>query len=152
MLTKHKIYLKFQKHPSHASEGTKCISICLDLTPPIPARIQEIIQLVLTKPCQQGHNMYLNLSHSCEDTKFLSTAVNQPHPIPARSQEMHLTMCCPNPSHDSEDTKCISTCVGQTHPIRARIQNVFELVFVNPSHYSKDTKYISRCVHHVIPD
>ena len=80
---------------SHASEDPKCISTCVDQTPPMTARTQNASQHVLTKrlPCQRGNKTYLN-------------------------------MCWPNLSNDSEDTKYISSCVDQTPLMPARSQNV----------------------------
>ena len=81
----HKMHLNIcWPNPSYAIEGTKCISTCVDQLHPMPARIQNVYQHVLTKPipCQQWHKILLNLSWS-------------------------------NPSHVSEDTKCIPNCVIQ---------------------------------------
>jgi hypothetical protein len=79
----------------HACEETKCISTCVDQTPPMQARTQNISQLVLNKPipCQRGHKMYhilswLNPSHASEETKYISTCVNQTLHIPARTQNV----------------------------------------------------------------
>ena len=99
-----KLYFNMSwSNPSHASEDTKCISTCIDKTPPMPARTQYLSQHVLAKPFprQRGHNM-------------------------------HFNMCWPNASHVSEDTKWISTCVGQMPPMSARTQNAPEHVLTKP--------------------
>jgi hypothetical protein len=104
---------------------TKCVSTCIDQTPPMPARTENAFQHVLTKPlpCQLGH-------------KIISTFVDQTPAMPRRTQNasqhvltipipcqrrqyMHLKMCWPNPSNASEDTKFFSTCVDKTQPMTA---------------------------------
>ena len=105
----HKMKLKMcWPNPSHASEDTKCVSTCVDQTPPLVARTQSASQHMLTEfsPCQREQKMNLtmwwpNLSHASEDKKCIS---------------LYLT----NPIQASEDTKCISTSVEQTLPKPAR--------------------------------
>ena len=50
-------------NPVHASEDTSTISTCVDESHPMPARPQNVSQLVLTKPisCQRGHKLKLNV-------------------------------------------------------------------------------------------
>ena len=121
---------------------------------PMPARTQNISQVVLSKPipCQIGPKIYFNscwtnISHAWEDTKYIWTCVHKSYPMPAwtqnsslsvltkrlpfqRGQIMHLNTCCPNPSHASKDKKGISTCVEQTALRPTRIQNISQLVLI----------------------
>ena len=118
----HKMYLNLDwpKH-EHKSEETKCITTWVEETHPMPARTQNISQLVLNKAI-----------HASNESKWISNCVDQTHPMPARIQnesehvlteslpclrwyKMHFNMCRPNSSHASEDTKCISTCVANTN-------------------------------------
>ena len=150
-------------NPSHASEDTKCISTCVDQTPPLVARTQSASQHMLTEfsPCQRGQKMNLamwwpNLSHASEDkkcislyltnpiqasevTKCISTSIEQ-NPSYQRGQKMHLYMCWPNPSHASEDTKCIATCVDKTPPLPVRKTNLSQHVLTKPIPWQRECK------------
>ena len=113
----HRMYLNMcWQSPSHASDETKCISTCVDQTPPISETIDNVSQYVLSKllPCQRGHKTF-------------------------------LIMCWPTPSHISEVRYCIATYVDQILPITAQTQNVSHLVLTNNSHASED-KNISHLV------
>ena len=104
-------------YTSHASEGTKCISTCIEQTPPLPVRTQNAPQHVLNKPilCQRGI-------------------------------KMHLNMCCPNPSLANEDTKCISKCLDHNAFVPARTENISQRVLTNLSHARDNIKFISTWV------
>ena len=146
----HKFYLNIGwPNPLHTSEETKCISNCVpanntkytstcdDQTPPIPARTQNISQLMLTQPFrfQRGHKMDINFdwskpAHNSEDTKYISTCVEHTRPIPARTQNgsqilltkplplrqnvYQLALTKPIPCQRGE--KCSSNWIEQTRP------------------------------------
>ena len=151
----HKMYLNMcWINPTNASENTKCITKWVDQFPPIPARIQNASQHVLTKPlpCQRGN-------------KRVSPWVDQTRPMPARTQiafqhvltkpitsqrghKMHLIICC------------------QTPPMPASSQNESQLVFTKSLKFqrrhkmhvltklryaSEDTKWNSPCVEETRP-
>ena len=131
----------------HPTEDTKCISTCIDQTPPMPARTQNTSQHVLTKPSHDREDTKCRpkTSHASEDTKFTSTLCRH-NPSQAgedknasqlvltkslpwqRGHKMYLDLCWPKPSHACEHTICISTCVDQIPFIPARTQNVFQRV------------------------
>ena len=59
-----KMHLKiYYPNLTHAIQDTKYISNCVDQTYPMPARTQDVSQLVLTNPlpCQRGNTMYLKI-------------------------------------------------------------------------------------------
>ena len=105
----HKMYLNFcWTNAFHACENTKRFKTC-DQTHPMPARIKNVSQHVLTKPtpCQRWQKIFFDLflsisTHASHDTKCIPTSVEQ------------------TPSHASEDREFISTCVYQSHPKPAR--------------------------------
>ena len=90
----HKIHRnKCWRNPSHASEHTKCISKCANETSSIPARTQNIYQIVLNIPCQRGHKIDLNLcwtniSNASGITKYILPCVDQTYPMPAKTQNL----------------------------------------------------------------
>ena len=148
----HKMYsIICLPNPSYDTEDKKCIWTCVEKTHPMPARTQNVSQLVLNKavPCQRGDRVYLNLCWPISRQ---------------RGHKMYLNLCWPNITHASEDPKCISTCVDQIPPMPARTQNASQHVLTKPlqcqrghkmhlnmcwpklSHVSEDTKYISTCV------
>ena len=129
----HEIYLKlWWLNLSHMRDDIKCISTCVEKTPPITKRTQIVSLHVLTKhfPCQRGQKMYFNScwrnpSHVSEDTNYISTLV-----------EKNIA---------SEETKYISTCVDQTHSMSTRTQNA------NQHKLTKLTKSISIYVYQTHP-
>ena len=150
-------------NPSHASEGTECISTCIGKTPPGSTRTDNASQHVFNKsiPCQRGHKIYPNLCrpnsiHASEDIRCISTCLDQTAPIPeriqnsiwvdstapmpARKHKKHPNTSWPNPSHANEDSKCISTCVEQLNRWQKMHLNMCwpKLFYVNG-----DTKFIS---------
>ena len=155
------------KNHSHPSNNTKCISnrvdqnsslsamtqnaiTCVDQTPPMPARSENMEKL--------------NPSHASNDTKCISTCVDKTHTMPTSTQnvsqneltnlnptqrghKIHLNLCCPNPSHDTKNTKRILTCVifisssvDQTPPMPAMTQNVSQLVLTKPIPCNREHK------------
>jgi hypothetical protein len=121
----------------------------------MPARTQNVYQLVLTKPipwerirkmhlntmkqriqCQRGHNKYvkmcrLNPSNASEVSESTPTCVQQTHPMPAwvlNASQLVLTKTF----HASEHTNCIRTCVEQTQPMPARTRNTYLHVLTIP--------------------
>jgi hypothetical protein len=131
----YKIHLNMcWQNPSHDSEDTKCISTCVDQTPPTTVTTQIGSHHVLTKPlpCQRWqsesqHVLNKPISYQRGQTS-ISTSFDQTHhtptstimhinlcwqkPIPCQGEhKMHVNMCRPNPSHASEHTKCFLTCV-----------------------------------------
>ena len=123
---------------THTSEPTKCMSNCVDQTPPMPARTQNVSQHVLTKPF-----------YAREETNCISRCIDQAYHMRARTQnishlalskhipfqrwhKVDLNMCWPNPSHASEDRKCISTSVEQTSPMPANTQNASQHELTKP--------------------
>jgi hypothetical protein len=92
----HKIYLNLcSTYISHAWEDTKYISTCVEQTPPMPARNQNVTQDVFTKPLPLSQLVWTIISHAWEDIKYISTCVEETYQM--RS----------NPSHVSKDTKYI---------------------------------------------
>jgi hypothetical protein len=141
----------------HANENTKCISTSVDKTHPMPARIQDVSQLVLTEPTHASKETLCSTTcgvqtpplikdtkciASCEDQTTTMPAMTQykselvlTNPLPClRRNEMYLNLCLTNPSHASHDTKCISTCCEQS-----------------PQNASDDTICISTCVDQTRP-
>ena len=99
----------------YVSWDTKCISTCGDQKCHMPARIQKVSQLVLTKtlPCLRGFKMYPILARTKHKSKDVLTRT---HPMPARTQnifqqeltktlswqrghKMYPYMCLPNTAH-----------------------------------------------------
>ena len=139
---------------SLAREDTKCISTCIDPTPPMSLRAQNVSLHVLSKPipCLRGHKIYLNL---CWPNPF----------ILQRKHRKHLNLCWTYLSHASVDTKCI-TFDDHTNPIQNASQYVLtkriprerenkiylKMCWQNPSHTREDTKCISKYVDHASED
>ena len=72
---------------SHAFEDTKYISTSVNQTPPMPARAQKFILLVLNSHAMLWVTQ--NASHlDSKETKFISTCVDQTYPILARAQNV----------------------------------------------------------------
>ena len=97
---------------------TQDASQFVDKTHPMPARIQNVCQLVLIKPilCQEILKMLLNMcwpnpSYASVKIKFILTRVED---------KMHLNMCWPNSTNAIHVTKCISNRVVQKQPMPAR--------------------------------
>jgi hypothetical protein len=64
-------------------------------TPPMPARTQNVPQLVLTKriTCQLGHFVLTKITPIASgDTKSIQTGVDQTQAIPARAN-IYLNLC-----------------------------------------------------------
>ena len=135
----HKIYLNlwWPKH-YHASEDTKFISTCVGQTHPMPAKPQNVSQLVLIKllPCQRALKMYRNKcwrnsSHASEDTKYISNCVDQTYPMPAKIK--CVNMCWPNASNACKDAIYITISVKHLcYGMPAKTQNVSKLVLKKP--------------------
>jgi hypothetical protein len=64
-------------NPCNDSRYTKCISTCVEQTPPMPSRTQNVFKLVLTNPF-----------HESEDKKGNSTCYDQTHQMPAGTQNV----------------------------------------------------------------
>ena len=135
----HKMYLNMcWPKPSLTRENRKCISTCVEKTPPMAAG-EKI-----------NHNLcWPNPSHACEYQKCIPTSDVQTHLMPVRTEKLsqnvlskqipcqrghkiYLNMCRPNPSNASENTKCTSTCDEHTHHMPARAQNASQLVLTKP--------------------
>jgi hypothetical protein len=59
---------------SHYRPDTNCISKCVDYTPPIPVRTQNVSQFELTKPIsrEREHKMYLNMCSLSARKQYIS--------------------------------------------------------------------------------
>ena len=143
----------------------------------MPAKTQNVVQLVLTKsiPFKRGRKMCsINLSNANEDTKCISTCFDQTNPMPARTQKAYqhvLTTHLPcEREHNMKLKSCYpSPCVQRisqlllTKPITShRWHNMYlNLCWSNPSHASEfttcffhateDRKYLLTCIQHTHP-
>ena len=78
----HKKHLNlFWRNPSFTNEDTKFLSTCLDQTPPLLARKQNVSQHVMYKPIPWQRE------HKC-----ISKSINQSHPMPARTKQISEIM------------------------------------------------------------
>ena len=147
----HNVYLNMcRQNPSYANEATKCISTCINQTP----------------PCLWGHKMYHNSclpnrSQAREDTKCISKCVKQIHLMPAETQKISQRVLA----------KPLPCQLG--HKINLNIYwpyfSLYQLVlpkpilhhrehkmylyldWLKPTHKSQDRKFISTCVDQTPP-
>ena len=116
---------------SYSFEHTKSFSTCVDLTYPMPPKVQNAYKIDLTNLCQWEHKVHPNIKSSNASDVYQKIKLEM-HKLnlitwwPNTSQTTQHVLT--NTSHASEDTKCIPTCVDQTHPMSARTQSVTQLV------------------------
>ena len=129
-----KIYLNScWPKPSHARVDTKCVPTCVDQTPPMPARTQNLCNMCCKIP--------LNAIEGKHVSQHMMTK-----PLPCqRGNKVHLHLLWPNPSYIGENTMYIWTCVDQNPWKPTRTQHVSQHALSNPSHTIKDTKCINIC-------